>query len=495
MYQKYVKRFLDVIFSAILLGVTSPVLLVTAVLVKIKLGGPVLFAQERTGYKNRLFVMYKFRSMTMEKDADGNLLPDEQRLTKFGKMLRATSLDELPGILNILKGDMSFVGPRPLLPQYVDLYSPRQIKRHNVKPGLTGLAQANGRNALQWEEKFEFDLEYADSISFLLDFRILVKTALKVVKKEDINASDAVTAEAFRGTRRQRFGNKHKRVLRILFTSPGNKVELIQTFLYAADNLGIQLETYGADVSLALPAMFTVKNARRVHVPKEPGYAAQILDICRRDKIDLVVPLSEDDRILTGYHGHFQIQGTRLLMSSKEVVDMCMDKRRVIDYFASCNLHTTRPVDNFMDYEGGYPAAIELKDEEKGIYSYKVHNEKELQYYIMRFEKYLIRPFVEGTEYEVDVFCDFEGKPIYITPKKKERIHDNEVSRFRVVQDEMMILEVRSILEVLKPCGPLSIGVVKSEKTGLNYFVGMRPYFPIMLQSLSRRAPMHRRRR
>jgi FMN phosphatase YigB (HAD superfamily) len=154
-----------------------------------------------------------------------------------------------------------------------------------------------------------------------------------------------------------------------------------------------------------------------------------------------------------------------------------MDKRRVIDYFAACDLHTVRPVDNLMDYTGGYPAAIELKDKTKGIYSYRVENEKELQYYIMRFEKYLLRPYIEGEEYEIDVFCDFDGNPIYITPKKNEGVRENEVARYRVVQDSMMILEVKSLIKELKPIGPLTISVVKDANTGCNYFIGMRPVF------------------
>lgn len=477
MYQKYIKRLLDLIFSALLLLLTSPIMLVTAILVRKKLGSPVFFAQERTGYQNQIFVMKKFRSMTSQTDEAGNLLPDEVRLTAFGKMLRATSLDELPELLNIFKGDMSFVGPRPLLPKYVDLYSPRQLRRHDVRPGLTGLAQANGRNAIAWEEKFEFDLEYAEHISFWMDLQILVKTALKVIKKEDIDAAEGVTMEAFRGTKKQRFGAKRKKVVRILFASAGNKVELIQTFLYAAGNLGIQLETYGTDVSLGLPAMLHVKYPIHVCAPQEEGYAQQMLEICRREKIDLLIPLTEQDRVLSASNRQFLLEGTRLLMSDAHTTELCMNKQNVIEYFASCGLHTIRPVDRIEDYEQTYPAVIELRDETKGIYSYRVENEKELRYYTERFAHYLIRPFVIGTEYEVDIYCDLEGNPIYITPKRREKGQNQEIARFRVRQDEMMILEVKALLERLKPHGPLTIGIVKQEGTGYNYFTSMRPVF------------------
>ena len=479
MYKRVIKRLLDIIFSFIILVIFSWLYIILAVMVRVKLGAPVLFKQERTGYRNSRFMMYKFRTMTSDTDENGQLLPDDQRMTKFGNFLRSASLDELPELFNILRGDMSFVGPRPLLPMYVDLYSPRQIRRHEVKPGLTGLAQVSGRNTIGWEEKFEFDLEYSDNISFKLDLKILVLTVKKVFARADINASETVTMEGFKGTKKQRFGSKHKEKLKILFTNPGRKVELIQTFLYAAGNLGINIETYGADISLGLPAMLICDKEKKVVSAKSPGYPDQIIDICRKEKIDLVIPLSEADRVLSKHIDKFEKIGTKIVISNEAVTSLCMDKRRIIDFFASCNLHTTKAVDTYTDYKGGYPAAIELKEKNKGIYSYRVNNEKEMQYYIVRFENYLIRPFIEGAEYEIDVFCDFEGNPIYITPKKRETMQGKEVARYRVVQDSMMIIEVQSIIENLKPKGPLTIGVIKEKGTGYNYYVGMRPMFSV----------------
>ena len=188
MYHKYIKRFFDIILSLCCIIVSSPILLVTALLVRIKLGSPVIFKQERPGYHNEIFTLYKFRSMTDAVDENGDLLPDKERLPRFGQMLRSTSLDELPEFFNILFGHMSFVGPRPLLKQYIDFYSARQKRRADVRPGLTGLAQVNGRNAISWEEKFEFDLEYVDNISFLIDIKIILKTVTKVLKREGISA-------------------------------------------------------------------------------------------------------------------------------------------------------------------------------------------------------------------------------------------------------------------------------------------------------------------
>lgn len=199
-YQLFGKRILDILLSGIALIVLSPIILIVGFLVRIKLGSPIIFKQERPGKSEKIFSMYKFRTMTDERDHNGEYLPDEIRLTKFGKMLRATSLDELPELWNILKGDMSIVGPRPLLVEYLTLYSEKQRKRHNVRPGLTGLAQVNGRNAISWEEKFDLDVYYVDKISFFNDLIIIIQTCKKVIKKENINTINNNIPEKFKGS-------------------------------------------------------------------------------------------------------------------------------------------------------------------------------------------------------------------------------------------------------------------------------------------------------
>lgn len=198
-YSTVIKRLLDFILSLIGLIVLSPILIIVAILVRVKLGRPVLFTQDRVGKNSEIFKLYKFRTMTSEVDSEGKLLPDEVRLTKFGKTLRSTSLDELPELWNIIKGDMSIVGPRPLLVSYIPLYSEFQARRHEVRPGLTGLAQVNGRNAISWPKRFEFDVEYVDKLSFWLDVKILIQTVGKVFKKEGISSDSSQTMEPFRG--------------------------------------------------------------------------------------------------------------------------------------------------------------------------------------------------------------------------------------------------------------------------------------------------------
>ncbi|MDV5067653.1 sugar transferase [Bacillus sp. W1] len=198
-YRRFVKRPMDFMLSSIAIIMLSPVFLIVAFLVKTKLGSPVLFKQERPGLNGTIFKMYKFRTMTDEKNENGELLPDSVRLTTFGKFLRSTSLDELPGLFNIFKGDMSIIGPRPLLVQYLPLYNEHQKRRHEVRPGLSGLAQVNGRNAISWEEKFNYDVEYVDNVYFTTDWKIILLTIKKVFIREGINSETAATMEPFKG--------------------------------------------------------------------------------------------------------------------------------------------------------------------------------------------------------------------------------------------------------------------------------------------------------
>ena len=199
-YEKFIKRPQDFLCALAATVVLSPVMLITAVLVRTKLGSPVIFKQERPGLDGKVFMLYKFRTMTDGKDAEGNLLPDEVRLTNFGKKLRYTSLDELPELFNILKGDMAVVGPRPLLVRYLPRYNAHQARRHEVRPGFTGYAQVNGRNSITWEDKFDKDVYYVDHVSFLGDWKIVFRTVMTVLKREGICSDTSATMEEFMGT-------------------------------------------------------------------------------------------------------------------------------------------------------------------------------------------------------------------------------------------------------------------------------------------------------
>jgi undecaprenyl phosphate N,N'-diacetylbacillosamine 1-phosphate transferase len=205
-YRKYFKRPLDIVLALIAIIIFSPVMLIVSILVRINLGSPVIFKQQRPGLNEKIFTLYKFRTMTDERGKNGELLPDSARLTKFGKFLRSTSLDELPELFNILKGDMSIVGPRPLLVEYLPLYNDYQKRRHEVRPGLTGLAQINGRNAINWEERFNLDVEYVDNITFFGDWKIIFLTIKKVLVREGISSDTSVTMEPFKGSKKGSVG-------------------------------------------------------------------------------------------------------------------------------------------------------------------------------------------------------------------------------------------------------------------------------------------------
>lgn len=211
-YERFIKRFLDAFLSTGAIIVLSPVLLVTAILVRFKLGSPVLFTQDRPGKDEKIFKLYKFRSMTNQRDENGNLLPDDVRLTKFGRVLRSTSLDELPELLNIIKGDMSVVGPRPLLVEYLPYYTDEEHHRHDVRPGLTGLAQVNGRNAISWDTKLSYDVQYVSKITFLGDAKIVKETFIKTVKRSDIQVGSEFKAGKFIDQRKERMEKANAKI-------------------------------------------------------------------------------------------------------------------------------------------------------------------------------------------------------------------------------------------------------------------------------------------
>lgn len=204
---KCVKRFFDIVSSLLAIIILAVPMVILAVLIRVKLGGPVLFKQERPGKDGRIFTLIKFRTMTNACDENGELLPDEVRLTKFGVFLRSTSLDELPELFNILKGDMSVIGPRPLLVQYLPRYNEHQSRRHLVRPGLTGWAQVNGRNAISWEQKFDYDVEYVENVNLFLDIKIIFMTVVNVIKKDGISSETSATMEEFMGTEEKEIVN------------------------------------------------------------------------------------------------------------------------------------------------------------------------------------------------------------------------------------------------------------------------------------------------
>lgn len=480
MYQKYIKRCFDLILALFLIIISSPILLVVAVLVRTKLGSPVIFRQERPGYKNKVFTLYKFRTMTDAVDENGNLLSDEQRLTKFGQMLRSTSLDELPEFFNILFGHMSFVGPRPLLKKYVSLYNPRQSRRHDVLPGLTGLAQVNGRNAISWEEKFEFDIEYVENISFLLDIKIVIKTFLKVLTRAGISAYESVTMESFQGTRRRRFSKyRNLEEIRILFSGIGNRVEFVESFLYAAGKMDIRIHLVGTDSTKEAPALYKCHKNYQTPQAGEAGYVTRLLAICRKEKIGLLIPSTEKEIfILSQRKDEFAAIGTRILVGDEAFTGFCSNKKWTAAFFEECGIRYPKPVHQMEAYHQGYPCVLEILDENDNItQTRRIEQPKDLTYLAEKYKNISIRPFLEGKIYEIDVFCDFAGNPIYITPRAKEDIEGREISRYRVVRDEHIVEETKKIIDKLKPIGPITMKMLRQETTGTDFYLRIEPRF------------------
>lgn len=479
MYQKFIKRSIDFLLSLMFILIASPIFLIVAFFVRTKLGSPVIFKQERPGYQGNTFMLYKFRTMNNAMDSEGRLLPDSERLTKFGKMLRSTSLDEIPEFFNILKGDMSFIGPRPLLGRYLDLYSARQNRRHEVLPGLTGWAQVNGRNAISWEEKFEYDIEYVEHVSFLMDMKIIFMTIGKVLARAGINAYTSATMDVFQGTVRRKNNKTGNRKLHLLFSNVGKRVELVQTFLYAADNLDISIQLFGSSTTETDPGLIYCHKMRKTCDPEQPGYIREMLSICKRDNIDLIIPYQEREMLLFAtYREEFENIGTQVLVSEEGLVNLCDNKKWTRQFFEKCKVQYTEAATNIRDYRSGYPCIIEALDDKDNIVATRMANsESDVHYYLSHFKNYLIRPFVQGQVYIIDCFCDFEGNPVYITPRMKEEAGINEVSKFRIVQDEVMIEEAKKILEEFRPRGPLTIKLTKQEKTGVNYYIRLEPRF------------------
>lgn len=480
MYSKYIKRFFDILLALCCIVICSPALLILSVLVRLKLGSPIIFKQERPGYQNKVFTLYKFRSMTDVVDQDGNLLPDQDRLPRFGRLLRSTSLDELPEFFNILFGHMSFVGPRPLLKNYVDLYSPRQIRRANVRPGLTGLAQVNGRNAISWEEKFEFDLEYVENISFWLDVQILIQTFLKVVKRSGISSRESVTMSAFQGTRRKRFSRYHQeKELRILFVGIGSQVELVETFLYAAGKLDVKVRFVGCDVSLESPALYKCHKYYQVPEPGDDQHMETILSICREEGIDVVIPGQEIEVFLLSQEKkRFERLGTRVLIGNEELACFCSNKKWTGKFFESLGLHYPRNEETASAYDQGYPALMEILDQQDNfVAARKVQSAEDLKFLAKKYDRFVIRPYLEGKIYEIDAFCGWEGNPIYITPRAKEDVEGRESSRYRVVRDQTIVEETKRILEKLKLVGAVTIFMLKQKENDMNFYLRMEPWF------------------
>ena len=345
LYREFFKRFYDILLSFIAIIVLSPLLLILIVIGAVAMKGNPFFVQKRPGRRKKLskrqcekkgvpygtygeekiIKLLKFRTMTNEKDENGNLLPDEKRLNGYGKFLRSTSLDEIPSLLNILVGSLSIVGPRPLLVQYLPLYSEEQRHRHDVRPGLTGLAQVNGRNAISWEEKFNYDLSYVRRITLWKDIKIIFQTVGKVFKRSGISQEGQATMEFFTGNESYN----------VLILSAGRRVELVNCFKAARDRLNVNSKIFCADMSETAPALQFADGKFIVPRVGTEGYIDTLINICNENNIALVVPTIDTElEILAENKQKIESEsGAKLLVSNYESVAICCDKFKTAEYF------------------------------------------------------------------------------------------------------------------------------------------------------------------
>ena len=325
MYRHFFKPLLDFILSLLAVIVLSPFFLLFTPIVAIAMKGNPFFVQPRPGKNGKIFKMIKYRTMTNAKDENGNLLPDADRLTGFGKTMRKLSIDELPELFNILAGQMSIVGPRPLLVQYLSLYNSFQRRRHDVRPGLTGYAQVSGRNALTWDQKFEKDVYYVDHLSFWFDIKILFMTVAKVFKREGISQEGQATMEYF-------VGNK---AINVLILSAGRRVELVKAFKSARDRLGVVGDVIAADMDETAPTLFFADKKTILPRVTDASYLEQLIATCINDSVSLIVPTIDTElEILAQNKEIIESQtSARVMISDLECVSVCCDKQKTACFF------------------------------------------------------------------------------------------------------------------------------------------------------------------
>lgn len=470
LYKVFFKRFYDMLLSGIAILVLSPILLLLIILGAIIMKGNPFFTQLRPGKKEKIFRLIKFRTMTCEKDENGELLPDEKRLTGYGKFLRKTSLDELPELINIFVGHMSIVGPRPLLVQYLPLYNEEQKHRHDVRPGLTGYAQANGRNALSWEERFKMDVHYVNNVSLFGDVKIIIQTVFSVLKRSGISSETSATMEVFTGT--------SKPQVKILFTCVGRRVELMQAYRLAADKADVDLKIYATDMTNTAPAAQFVDKVFIAPRIKSPEYLPFLLDVCEKENIDALIPTIDTDLMLLAENREAFIKvGTKVLIANPEKVAVCRDKNLTGDYFNSIGLSAPKSFNDASSYDMGFPAFIKPKDGSSSIDAYKVNNEEELKAYADKITDYVVQPFISGTEYTVDMFCDLDGNPVYITPRIRLAVRAGEVLKTKINNEPSIVEEMKTLASDFKPRGAITVQLIRDDNTGKNWYIEINPRY------------------
>lgn len=452
MYERHFKRLIDIVVSFTALVILAPVLLILTISGAVMMRGNPFFTQLRPGKDEKIFRLVKFCSMTNAKDENGELLPDEMRLTRYGKFLRSTSLDELPELWNILKGDMSLVGPRPLLVKYLPRYTQEQKKRHNVRPGLTGLAQINGRNAISWEEKFELDIKYVEKITFLKDMKILIGTVAIVFNRDGIHSENNATMEEFLG-----------KYMNILFCSVGRRGELVKNF---KESLGDSGKVIATDISPYAPALYIADKQYIVPRIDAPDYISTILDICKREKIDAVTTFIDPEILVLAKHRkQFEELGIEVLAPYERTAEYCFDKYKMYQYLKESEIATIPTYGTFEEFYEAFdkkeielPVFVKPRTGSGSVGARKVNTVQELKILLENDPTLIIQKLMCGEDIDVDVYIDTISKrAVSAFSKKKIETRIGGANKTISFKDEKLFETVQNIVDYFEFNGPVDM--------------------------------------
>jgi lipopolysaccharide/colanic/teichoic acid biosynthesis glycosyltransferase/glutathione synthase/RimK-type ligase-like ATP-grasp enzyme len=463
----FAKKCLDRVGAALVLLAASPALLIVAVAIRRKMGTPILFHQLRPGLKGKPFLLYKFRTMRDACDASGNPLSDAERLTPLGAFLRSSSLDEFPELWNVLRGELSLVGPRPLRMEYLPRYSREQNRRHEVMPGVTGWAQVNGRNALSWEEKFNLDTWYVDHWSLWLDFKILLSTVWAVAARKGIANDSHATMPEFLGstetaplTRKIESPQGEAVKPSILLTSAGRRTSLLQAFLSPAHRRGWRV--FAGDRDPLAPALYLADDARRLPPILSSEYVGALLDFVEKDGIRLIVPTIDTElAILAESSEQFLAKGCVVLVSAKKLVEVAGDKWLTVNTFGKAGIATPRSWLADKYDQGNLPSALFVKPR-NGSASQDAHaiDRSELASVLPTVPNAIIQERLVGPEITIDALLDLDGRPIHFVPRRRIRTMSGESIQGVTIDDSELrawVLRILDIASELGGRGPLTL--------------------------------------
>jgi carbamoyl-phosphate synthase large subunit len=471
--ERAVKRGLDLAVASVTLVVLSPVWLLIGCVVLATMGRPILFRQTRLGYEGRPFVLYKFRTMTGARDESGDLLPDAERLTRLGRFLRRTTLDSLPELFNVLRGDLSIVGPRPLLPEYRDRYTPEQWRRHEVPPGMAGPVLAEGRNALSWDEKFGWDVWYVDNWSLRLDMKIFARGVWKALKGEGVRAPGHATMPRFEleeGTAPS--------AINVLFTSAGRRVELLRAFRQAYADLSLAGSIVAIDAD---PLAASLQVADRTHVVpriENPAYVSTLVEICRRENVGAIFPLIDPEiPLLATHRSELEGFGARVVVIPDAAVAIARDKALTYEFFQRSGIPSPRTwtAEEIVGTDPELPLFVKSRFGSAGEHAVKVNYQRELSFFLEHVPDPIVQEFLSGPEITNDVVCDLSGNVLAVVSRQRIEVRQGEVAKGKTIHDPRIIDYCVTIAKGLEAIGPITVQCIL--KDGEPYFTEINPRF------------------